>query len=275
MSRSANWLFTINNFTDEDTDSLGNLECGYLLFGEEIAPTTGTPHLQCYVEFNGKKTWNVVRSLLPARAADIAVRKGSQKQAIAYCKKDGKFVERGEPKNQGARHDLDGIRSLAAESGMRAVTAVGNLQQISVAKHYLTYNEEARDWKPEVIWLYGEGGTGKSRMARELVEGDVYTKCEGTKWFDGYDGHETVIFDDFRANWFEWSYLLCLLDRYECRVEIKGGLRQFKPKRIIITAPVRPEEMFAYIPEDLNQLLRRIDCIEVLVSRCPEVAGNN
>ena len=220
------------------------LECGYVLYGKEIAPTTGTPHLQCYVEFTTKKTWNAVRALLPERAADIAVRKGTQKQAVAYCKKENKFTERGVMKSQGARHDLDGIRALAAESGMRAVTTVGNLQQIGTAKCYLTYNEEPRNWKSMVIWICGSTGKGKSRMARELAGEDVYVKCDGSKWFDGYDGHETVIFDDFRPEWFTWCYLLNLLDRYECRVEIKGGMRQFKPKVIIVTTPLGPEETF-------------------------------
>lgn len=276
MSRGPNWCFTINNWTVEDKQKLDLLECGYVLYGEEVAPTTGTPHLQCYVEFTGKKTWNVVRALLPERSADIAIRRGTQKQAIEYCKKEGKFTERGEKKNQGSRGDLDGIRVLALEGGMREVTRHGNCQQIAVATKFLTYNEEPRDWKPYVVWIWGPTGVGKSRMAREILNSDdIYTKSDGTKWFDGYDNHENVIFDDFREDWFTFTYMLSLLDRYECRVEIKGGLRQFKPKVIVITSPCKPEYAFQNCYEDRTQLLRRIDEVIELVARCPEVAGNN
>jgi len=53
------WCFTWNNYTEEDVSSLKKLSdvngMNYLLFGCEFAPTTGTPHLQGYVEFFKKK----------------------------------------------------------------------------------------------------------------------------------------------------------------------------------------------------------------------------
>jgi len=42
---------------------------------------------------------------------------------------------------------LDGIRQLALEGGMRAVTRVGTAKQIAVAENFLTHCEEPRKWK--------------------------------------------------------------------------------------------------------------------------------
>jgi len=55
-----------------------------------------------------------------------------------------------------------------------------------------------------------------------------------------------------------YSLLLELLDRYEVRVEAKGGSRQFLAKNIIVTSIFSPYEMFSQF-SDAKELLRRID----------------
>lgn len=275
MSRSANWYFTINNYTPEDVQCLQNLECDYITYGYEVAPTTGTPHLHVYVEFDRKRVWNYVRSVIPERSSDLAVRWGTQKQMIDYCQEEGNFIERGQKKNQGSRSDLDGVRVLALENGMREVTRRGNSQQIAVATRFLTYHEEPRTWLTRVLWFWGGTGTGKTRAASAIAGDDVYWKTGDSKWFDGYDGHESVILDDLRADTFKFDDLLRMFDRYPCTVEVKGGMRQFKPRLIVVTCPLSPDVFEIPYGEDRTQLLRRITYVEHFVSGCPEVAGNN
>jgi len=275
MSRSANWYFTINNYSPEDVQILQNLECDYITYGYEVAPTTGTPHLHVYVEFDRKRMWSYVRSVIPERSSKLEVRWGTQQQMIEYCQEEGNFIERGQKKNQGSRTDLDGVRVLALENGLREVTRRGNSQQIAVATKFLTYHEEPRTWKTMVCWLWGDTGTGKTLTAHKIAGDDVYVKSGDAKWFDGYDAHESVIFDDLREDTFKFDFLLALLDRFPVRVEIKGGYRQFKPRLIVITCPFSPEVFQIPYGEDRQQLLRRIDVVEHFVSRCPEVAGNN
>jgi len=274
--QSRNWCFTINNYSIDDILFLeGNkLNYSYIIFGLEVGEN-GTPHIQGYIEFNSVKRFTTIKSQLPK--AHLETRRGKQEQAINYCKKDGDWLEYGEPKNQGERTDLDRVREMAIDGGMRAVTRTEGLQAIKVAKEFLTYNEEPRDWKPEVIWLYGPTGVGKSRVARELTDNeDVYIKNDGTKWWDRYDGHENVIIDDFRDSWWSLTEMLSLLDRYEKQVEIKGGWRQFKPKKIIITSAKAPQECYKGVGEDITQLLRRIDdSFDCVKSHASEVEEGN
>ena len=72
----------------------------------------------------------------------------------------------------------------------------------------------------------------------------VYRKASDTKWWPGYDCHEEVIIDDFRDSWWPITYMLDLLDRYETKVETKGGYRQFVPKKIIITSCQDPNRCY-------------------------------
>jgi len=100
---------------------------------------------------------------------------------------------------------------------------------------------------------------------------DVYTKNTGTKWWDGYDGHEDVIIDDFRDSWWPLTYMLALLDRYEFLVENKGGHRQMRAKRIVVTSIFAPDTMYENTGECKIQLLRRVDHIIALVTDVTEV----
>lgn len=234
-------------------------DVAYIVIGEEIGKECGTPHLQGYVEFSKKKRLKAVSRMIPrARITPRWCKKPID--AANYCKKEKLWLEEGilSSERQGARNDLDEVRQEALDGGMRAIVSTANYQQIRVAEKFLTYCEEPRDWKPKVIWLHGATGVGKTRAAYEMVSDDVYVKKEGSKWWEGYDAHEDVIIDDFKG-WWTLEYLLALLDRYEMRVEYKGGTRQFKAKLIVITSSHPPEYFFKGIGEDLNQLVRRCD----------------
>ena len=136
-----------------------------------------------------------------------------------------------------------------------------NIQQIRMCEKYLTYCEKKRNWKPNVIWIWGPSGSGKTQLAHIICENeDTYMKDE-SQWWDGYDGHKNIIIDDFRGKQMNFTYLLKLLDRYELRVQIKGGYRQILAKNIIITSIHAPDRSYSFLEEEepMKQLYRRID----------------
>lgn len=260
------WTLTINNYNRDDENLFVTLPKGvrYAIAGYEVGKE-GTPHLQCYIEMFSPCRFTAVKKLYPR--AHIEVRRGTRDEARNYCLKDGIAVEIGdwEAGGRGARPDLDRARQCASEGGMRLVTQVCNAQQIRVAEKFLEHNEECRDWKPEVTWIWGPTGCGKSFTARKILEDeDIYTKNNGTKWWTHYDGHPAVIIDDFRDSWWSLTDTLALLDRYEYVVECKGGARQFLAKKIVITSCKHPSECYKGVGEDIQQLIRRIDDIRYM-----------
>ena len=118
--------------------------------------------------------------------------------------------------------------------------------------------EGKRNSEPTVTVLYGDTGTGKSRRARELCPDDVYIwHPQQASWFDGYEGQKNVIFEEYRGQ-LPFGFLLSLLDRYDCRVQYKGGSAQFRATNIIITSPVAPRDWYPSLADNegrLEQLL--------------------
>lgn len=258
MSRSRNWTYTLNNYSDEDIALVRGLITTYHVCGREVGDS-GTPHLQGYIEMETQQTLSALKKKLPK--AHLEVAKGNADQNKVYCTKDKDvLLETGKPKRQGNRTDIDAVReNLADGANMRAVVETArSLQSIRMAEIYLTYHEEKRDWKPVVKWFYGPAGSGKTRQAHaESVDPFV---CGNTiKWWQGYDKHEHVIVDDFRTSFCKLDELLKLLDRYPFLVECKGSSRQLLAKQIIVTSPYKPEHFYADTGEDIAQLLRRID----------------
>jgi len=280
MPQSKNWCFTLNNYDDDDEEILrelgSNERVQYLVYGRERAPETGTAHLQGYVELDRRfRLEQLKRFFGDVGRAHFEAAKGDGQSNRAYCTKDGDFVEHGSPcaQGQGRRNDIQAVRDVVKRTGsIREVAeSCTSYQSLRFAEAYVKYHEPARRWQSEVRWFCGGTGTGKTRTAAQEAEdgyerqsdelsASVYWKIPGTKWFDGYDAHPNVILDDFRPDWFSFSYLLGLLDRYPFCVETKGGTRQFLARRIWITAPSRPELMFCsqVKEDDINQLLRRI-----------------
>ena len=125
-------------------------------------------------------------------------------------------------------------------------------------------------FKPTVIWLYGQPGVGKTLAAmydahRRGYGNDLHLQSGQGKWWEGYDAHKAVIIDDIRSDFYPFSRMLNLLDRYECRVENKGGSRQFLARVIYITSPEPPQCVWE-TKENMDQLLRRIDTIQEIIS---------
>ena len=265
------FCFTINNYTDEDIAAVEALDYKYLIYGRERAPTTNTPHLQCYVSLRKKTRFTTFRAMVPR--AHVAICKGTHEENVVYCKKGGAFVEKGEVR-QGYRTDLDGARQTALDGGMRAVTSAFSYQGIRTAMAFLTYNEPERSLSepPTVWWFYGATGSGKTRAAKALVMGeDAYWKTPGQKWWDGYDAHDWVVFDDFRGSHLKFTHLLRILDSTPYQVECKGGNRQLLAKNFVFTSIQHPRYCYQLGSEEpVQQLMRRITRVEHVIELVPD-----
>nr|QJI53392.1 MAG: replication-associated protein [Circoviridae sp.] len=244
------WCFTLNNPTDDDNQLVATAlrpdEFHYAIVGREKGEQ-GTPHLQGYLHFKQKKRLSALKKILPRAHFERA--RGSDHDNEAYCSKEGDvMLTIGAPvgSNRANKRELDA--AVAAVMSGSDMKKVAREFPVTYVKHgrglrdlSLLVGSQPRDFKTEVIVLWGPPGCGKSRWANQQ-EGSKYYKMKG-EWWDGYGGEEIVVIDDFYG-WLPYCEMLRLCDRYPHKVPIKGAYVEFTSKKIIITSNKPPEAWY-------------------------------
>jgi len=89
----------------------------------------------------------------------------------------------------------------------------------------------------------------------------TFSNGGNSSWFDGYNGESVIELSEFRGQ-LALSFMLDLLDRYELKVQTKGGTVQFLATVIVITSNEEPDQWYANLEnreEKMKPLLRRIE----------------
>lgn len=227
-SKSRRWTWTLNNYTDAQLDTLNQVvteveSVKYLCYGIEIAPTTGTPHLQGYMEVKHPVTMARVKTLLGSQGAHVTASQGTPQQNREYCSKDGLFHEFGEisahREGQGRRTDLDDVR-LMIEDG-RTDLEIAQLHFNSWVKYQSSFNRyrsllQSRrespkfnlgdfptswqtlgnyDYRKSLI-LWGESGIGKTEFAKTLLPDALFVSHIDDLILFNDTQYHGLIFDD-------------------------------------------------------------------------------
>ena len=223
MSRSRNWVWTLNNYTDDDRARIRDhlaVQAVYVCYQPEIG-ASGTAHLQGLCVFQNPRTLAGVKRYISDRV-HLEVMRGTFAEAHAYCTKEDTrdtgasfgIVEHGtkpDGPGQGARSDLALIGQCVSEG--QSLAAIAQAYPADFIRYHAgiralqALSGKPRTWKTRIWWYYGSTGTGKSHAARLQFE-DAYWKNPTHTWWDGYDpGQESVIIDDYRCNFCHFSDL--------------------------------------------------------------------
>lgn len=174
--KSRKYCFTLNNYSDLDLEHLKSSifleKISYIIFGKEIAPTTGTPHLQGFFELPNPRSAVSLRKELPD-GIWLKPSKGTAIDNYVYCSKDGTDV---------FQH---GVPSTESHGGKREKTKKINIREeakkIFLVKEY--NNVKWKDWQQEVLniledepdnrkihWYWEDkGNKGKSYLAKWIA----------------------------------------------------------------------------------------------------------
>lgn len=150
LNAGIHWCFTWFQFDEQKRalfmqDVLKN--CEKYIIGDEIAPTTGRPHLQGYIEFHEKR-----RADEHFNYIDSTIRwfncKGDERDNFIYCHKEGHYVA-----------NFEIIQSIKLSALPKKLLKVSELWEWELDCLELIKNQNDR----QLLWICDfEGGNGKS-----------------------------------------------------------------------------------------------------------------
>ena len=259
-SRCRAWCYTRNNPPDQ-IPALTPHSALYHCYGRELAPTTGTPHLQGYVYFKDAKTKTAVVKLL--LGAHVIACRGTPEENREYCKKDGDFFEEGIAPMTQAEKGEAGKEYWMEILSLAKAGKVDEIDPKAQIVHYSAIRKIKADYAvrppdlPDVcgLWIVGPSGCGKSRYVRETFP--AFFDKSLNKWWDGYRDESVVLLDDLDTlhAWMAY-HLNRWADRYAFPTELKGSTGYARPNTVIVTSRFMPSEIFTSL-SDHESIMRR------------------
>ena len=238
----------------------------------------GFEHWQFVVGYSSPKRLVHLRSTIAASGHYELTRSAA---ARAYVVKDDtavagtKFLYGGAPMRRNEPTDWESVWTNATTGDLSGIPADVRVrcfnQLLRIGSTHC--RPAAMDRSTRVYW--GISGSGKvtrhtivtpfqTHLAyQEASAGGLlpYFKDPCTKWWDGYQGNECVVVDEFRGQ-IGVSHLLRWLDKYPCRVETKGGSLPLCATRFWITSNIPVEEWYPELDaESLRALKRRMEVV--------------
>lgn len=291
-TQSRKWQITINNPEDKGytTEHIREIIEGmktvtYAIWSFEVGGETGTRHVHIFLY--GVNPTRFSKILKEFNGGHFEVAKGTVKQNREYVLKEGKW--RNDPKGdtridgeqyeygeqprevgQGTRTDLHRMYDMIKEGK-------SNFEIIEENPEYITYIEKIekarfeiirekyrKEWRTlDVTYIWGDTGIGKTRGVMEKYGYDkVYRVTNYQHPFDGYQGEDVIIFEEFRDS-LKIEDMLKYLDGYPCVLPCRFADKQACFTKVYILTNIDIKEQYRNIrreyPETYKAFERRIN----------------
>ncbi|AXH75585.1 MAG: putative viral replication protein [Uewvirus yahnais] len=273
---SKDWVFTLNNYNEEDKELIEGIDCQYVIYGKEVGEN-GTPHLQGFIQNHNRKRLPAMKKLIPR--AHWEPRRGSPITASKYCEKEDKEpFKKGELTGQGARHDLvDAVKRVLSgdhpdeiydtSEKVRCVNSI--LRVAKIHKDYEMKEENKkrfqcvtlRKWQQtlldklkqepnerEIIWIYDcLGNKGKTWFCKYLVANYEAVMFNNGKTADikyGYSGEKIVLFNHVRSESEHINYGVIenIKDGIYFNTKYESSMRLYGIPHVVVMSNQLPDE---------------------------------
>ena len=270
------YIITLNNYTEDEITSLKkaceNPNVLLASVGKEVGES-GTPHLQGFMRMKNGKTFSAMKKFLGSNRWHFEQAYGSDYDAWIYTRKDGDIlIDKGEHPVEGEKMDskwgiinrliCDGADLLTIlERYPDTIRQIGQLKQLIYEHSHTAQKSEWRDL--DVTYIYGDSGTGKTRHVMDSYGYDkVYRVTDKKNPFDGYQGQEIIVFEEFRSS-FMLDEMLNYLDGYPIQLPCRYANKYAGWTKVYIITNIDVNEQYQRVQENhfesFNAFLRRIN----------------
>lgn len=253
-----------------------------------------TYHTHLYVAFENAKEFSMMQRRF--YGAHIEAAKGTHRENRDYIRKEGKwrdsvksetnkpetFEESGELPEESDRCVKQSETILAlvvngssnAEIMRECPSAMLHLPRIEQARQTFLeekYRKEFRKLTVEYIW--GETGVGKTRSVMEKHGYEnVFRVTNYAHPFDGYNGQDVMVFDEFRSS-LPLSDMLCYLDGYPLMLPCRYADRVACYTKVYILSNIPLDKQYPNVqleePASFDALKRRLTSVYRMLPTLP------
>lgn len=162
------------------------------------------------------------------------------------------------PRKRNDKKDWDAVWAAAKEGKFEEIPADIRVRSYNALTKIAKDNLKPVPRDVEVYVYWGETGAGKSRRAWDEAGFDAYPKDPATKFWDGYQGQENVVIDEFTGlNQISITNMLRWLDRYPVSIETKGSGAVLRASKFWITSNIDPRDWYPEANPEQKKALRR------------------
>ena len=289
--KKRDWTLTLNEKTLEHYKDIENYllnlkSLSYYLCVEHVG--SENKHYHILTQFN----YPIKLSLKKLYGAHLEYLRGTPQEAYNYLmcedeKHKSKGItcevieEQGEIRNHGRMLNVKEILKADYEElkelDFRFYNAAKKIKEVANDEETFMnmLNEIENDTLtgPEVIYIYGNPGSGKTygayKLALEKFEkkdiGKIYINNGYFKFIN--ENAKCFVIEEFRDSQLAASEFLQLTDKYGYTAATKGAFKTFRPKCIIICCYKHPNEIYINQNENNKQFKRRVSIFYICNER--------
>ena len=241
----------------------------YLIWELEIAPDTGTPHVQGYVRMNNRQRLTQMKTHI-CQTAHLEIARGSEQENKDYCSKErngddwGEFGEFDQLQRPGRRTDLEDItqqiiqgaplREIALKYPSQWVRYHQGLQSL----HRMSLPEATTCRAISTTILWGVSGVGKTHRVRTTFP-NGYVAIPGRDPWASYLNQEVLIFDEFNPDLWPIQMMNHYLDKWPLQLDSRYYNKVAHWTKVFIISNINPKDWYALqLPELRQAFFRRI-----------------
>lgn len=270
--RKRQWVFTLNNYTQDEFNAMQLVDTRFLQrmkVAREVGES-GTLHLQGVVSFVNARTLTGVKRFLGSNRYHLEPMRGTAYEAYSYPdpEHEEKSPETCEVVFTFGDMPLEAEQDLSTwEQILQCIDDGWTTTEIirrwpgaamrcisAIEKYRFEVDWKAMEWRNvETIYLSGATGIGKTRYVMEKYGyHNVYRVVNKKHPWDGYNGEDVVIFEEFR-NSFKIEDMLNWLDGYPLRLPARYADKCAKFTKVFILSNWDFYEQYEKIQEDHNE----------------------